>query len=56
MTRGPHLLASEDGESLGYIAEEPQGFLGILSRQMFATHRPFRAVIMDNGGIPVLWV
>jgi hypothetical protein len=50
-----HLSASEDGESLGYIAEEPKGFLGILSRQMFATHRPFRAVIMDNEGIPVLW-
>lgn len=50
-----HLSASENGESLGYIAEEPKGFLGILSRQMFATHRPFRAVIMDNEGIPVLW-
>lgn len=47
--------ASEGGESLGYIAEEPKGFLGTLSRQMFATHRPFRAVIMDNAGIPILW-
>jgi hypothetical protein len=55
VTRRPHLLASEDGESLGYIAEEPRGFLGVLSRQMLATHRPFRAVIMDNEGIPVLW-
>jgi len=55
VTRGPYLLASEDGESLGYIAEEPKGFLAILSRQMFATHRPFRAVIMDTEGTPVLW-
>ncbi|KAF8969932.1 Scramblase-domain-containing protein [Flammula alnicola] len=45
-----------DGEPLGYIAEEPRGFLGTLSRQAFATHRPFKAVIMDKEGLPVLWV
>ncbi|KDR81480.1 hypothetical protein GALMADRAFT_221345 [Galerina marginata CBS 339.88] len=29
------------------MAKEPMGFLGRLSRQAFATHRPFRAVILD---------
>lgn len=47
---------SEEGDSLGYIAEDPKGFLGTLSRQFLATHRPFRAVIMDNEGNPVLFV
>jgi hypothetical protein len=46
----------EDGEPLGYIAESSTGFLGTLSRQFLATHRPFRAVIMDNEGKPVLFV
>ncbi len=49
------VAGSVDGELLGYIAEEPKGFWGILSRQAFATHRPFRAVIMDKEGSPVLW-
>lgn len=26
------------------------------SRQIFRTHRPFRAIIMDKDGTPVLWV
>ncbi|CAA7267900.1 unnamed protein product [Cyclocybe aegerita] len=51
-----YTISGENGEPLGYIAEEPRGFLGTLSRQAFATHRPFRAVIMDNEGLPVLWV
>ena len=46
----------EDGEPLGYIAEDPKGFFGTLSRQLLATHRPFRAVIMDKEGNPVLFV
>lgn len=41
---------------LGFIAEEPRGLLASLSRQIFRTHRPFRAVIMDREGTPVLWV
>lgn len=48
-------LGGADGEPLGYIAEEPKGFWGTLSRQAFSTHRPFRAVIMDKEGVPVLW-
>ena len=27
-----------------------------MARQAFATHRPFRAIIMDAEGSPVLWV
>lgn len=41
---------------LGFIAEEPRGLLASFSRQIFRTHRPFRAVIMDREGTPVLWV
>ncbi|KAF9262167.1 Scramblase-domain-containing protein [Marasmius fiardii PR-910] len=44
-----------DGTPLGFIAEEPGGFLSTLSRQVFATHRPFRALIMDTEGNPILW-
>jgi len=47
---------SESGQPLGYIAEEPKGFLAVLSRQAFATHRPFRAVIMDVEGSPIMWI
>jgi len=50
------VTGSEEGEPLGFIAEEPRGFLGSLSRQVFSTHRPFRAVIMDKEGQPILWV
>jgi len=46
----------ENGETLGYIAEDSKGFLSTLSRQFLATHRPFRAVILDNEGNPVLFV
>ena len=49
-------LDNESGEPLGYIAEEPRGFLSMFSRQLFRTHRPFRAVIMDHHGSPILWV
>jgi hypothetical protein len=46
----------EEGEPLGYVAEDSKGFFGTLSRQFFASHRPFRAVILDNEGNPVLFV
>ena len=41
---------------MGYIAEEEGGFTSTIFRQLFRTHRPFRAVIMDNEGTPILWV
>jgi len=52
----PTRAGSESGVPLGYIAEEPRGFLGTISRQILATHRPFTAVVMDQQGMPILWV
>lgn len=50
------VIGNEGGDVLGYIAEEQRSFLSIVSRQLFRTHRPFRATIMDQQGAPVLWV
>ncbi|KIK06592.1 hypothetical protein K443DRAFT_265631 [Laccaria amethystina LaAM-08-1] len=47
-------ICNETGEPLGFIVEEPRGLLGVVTRQAFATHRPFRAVIMDLRGSPIL--
>jgi hypothetical protein len=47
---------NEEGQPLGFIAEEDRGFYGTISRQAFATHRPFRAVVLDGSGSPILWV
>jgi hypothetical protein len=47
------LLANVDGEPLGYIAEEASS---VFSRQILRTHRPFRAVVMDASGTPILSV
>ena len=49
-------IASLDGTPLGYIAEADAGMSSALTRQLLRTHRPFHAVIMDNDGIPVLWL
>lgn len=49
-------IANDVGETLGFIAEEPRGFLTSVFRQILRTHRPFRAVIMDRDGTPILWV
>lgn len=38
------------------MAEEGQGFLTTLQRQFMRTHRPFRSVVMDREGVPVLFV
>jgi len=51
-----YVVSNEVGEVLGFIAEEPRGILASFSRQIFRTHRPFRAVIMDREGTPVLWI
>lgn len=51
-----YTISNEEGEPLGFIAEEDRGFLGVVSRQAFATHRPFRAVILDASGSPILWL
>ncbi|KAI0273657.1 Scramblase-domain-containing protein, partial [Gloeopeniophorella convolvens] len=51
-----YVISNEAGEPLGFIAEEPRGLLASFSRQLFRTHRPFRAVIMDRDGTPILWI
>ncbi|KAI0341753.1 Scramblase-domain-containing protein [Trametopsis cervina] len=51
-----YAISNEEGEALGYIAEEPKGILSMFARQMFRTHRPFRALVMDQSGSPILWL
>jgi hypothetical protein len=38
------------------LAEEEQSFTSTLTRQFLRTHRPFRAIVMDKTGKPILWV
>ncbi|CDO72866.1 hypothetical protein BN946_scf185002.g51 [Trametes cinnabarina] len=51
-----YVITNEVGDTLGYIAEEPRGLLSTFSRQIFRTHRPFRAIVMDAAGSPILWL
>ncbi|KAL4065461.1 Scramblase-domain-containing protein [Scleroderma citrinum] len=51
-----YVISNVAGEALGYIVEEPRGLLSMFSRQFFRTHRPFRALVMDLDGSPILWV
>lgn len=37
-----YAIMTVQGEHVGYLAEEDQGMLGTLSRQVLRTHRPFR--------------
>jgi hypothetical protein len=41
------------GQPVGYITEEAGSWF---ARQLFGTRRPFRALIMDPDGSPLLWV
>ncbi|KII88665.1 hypothetical protein PLICRDRAFT_110168 [Plicaturopsis crispa FD-325 SS-3] len=51
-----YVISNEEGETLGYIAEEPRSLLSIFTRQVLHTHRPFRALVMDLHGDPILWL
>ncbi|OCF35219.1 hypothetical protein I317_02265 [Kwoniella heveanensis CBS 569] len=51
-----YAIHSPDGQHVGFLAEEEQSFLSAISRQALRTHRPFRAVVMDRYGKPVLWI
>lgn len=51
-----YAISDIEGQPLGYIVEEHRGFLSVFSRQLFRTHRPFNAVVMDLDGEPILWV
>ncbi|KAJ3728712.1 Scramblase-domain-containing protein [Lentinula raphanica] len=49
-------ITNPAGEQVGFIAEEPGGFLSSFNRQILSTHRPFKALVMDPSGTPILWV
>lgn len=51
-----YAINTTEGEVLGYIAEEQRSFLSVMSRQVLRTHRPFRALILDAEGSPILWL
>ncbi|KAI0050899.1 Scramblase-domain-containing protein [Auriscalpium vulgare] len=51
-----YVISNENGDTMGFIAEEPRGFLQAFGRQIFRTHRPFRAIVMDSHGTPILWI
>ncbi|WRT69687.1 uncharacterized protein IL334_006677 [Kwoniella shivajii] len=51
-----YAIHSPDGQHVGFLAEEEQTIISAISRQALRTHRPFRAVIMDKHGKPILWV
>ncbi|KAH7107774.1 Scramblase-domain-containing protein [Auriculariales sp. MPI-PUGE-AT-0066] len=51
-----YAINTADGQVVGYILEEPRGILSTLSRQLFRTHRPFRALVLDPDGAPILWL
>jgi len=50
-----YIISNESGEPIGYIAEEQRGLLSVISREIFSTRRPFRAVLLDTSGSPILW-
>ncbi|KAF5391829.1 hypothetical protein D9757_001799 [Collybiopsis confluens] len=49
-------ISNSAGEQVGFIAEEPGGFLSSFNRQILSTHRPFKALVMDPSGTPILFV
>ncbi|KIR39388.1 hypothetical protein I307_01265 [Cryptococcus deuterogattii 99/473] len=51
-----YAIHSPDGQLVGFLAEQEQGILSTISRQALRTHRPFRSVVMDRYGKPVLWI
>ncbi|KAH8106761.1 Scramblase-domain-containing protein [Cristinia sonorae] len=51
-----YVISNDREETLGFIAEEPRGFFAAFNRQILRTHRPFRALVMDSAGSPILWL
>ncbi|EPY49708.1 phospholipid scramblase [Schizosaccharomyces cryophilus OY26] len=50
-----YVILNHQGQHLGYIAEKGHtSFLSSMSRQLFRTHRPFVADVMDVHGNPIL--
>ncbi|MBI5881965.1 MAG: scramblase [Elusimicrobia bacterium] len=55
-TRNKYEVLSENGEPLGFVAEEGTGFLQFLKRMLLRRHRPFVITIFDKEGKPALRV
>ncbi|WVN86825.1 uncharacterized protein L203_101998 [Cryptococcus depauperatus CBS 7841] len=51
-----YAIHSSDGQHVGFLAEEEQGIFSTMNRQILRTHRPFRSLVMDRFGKPVLWI
>ncbi|KAK4688541.1 hypothetical protein P7C73_g1563, partial [Tremellales sp. Uapishka_1] len=51
-----YAIMTPEGENVGYLAEEERSIISAVSRQTLRTHRPFRSVVMDKTGTPVLWI
>ncbi|KIP08158.1 hypothetical protein PHLGIDRAFT_104733 [Phlebiopsis gigantea 11061_1 CR5-6] len=51
-----YVITNPQEEVLGYIAEESRSTFSMLGRQILRTHRPFRALVMDRFGSPILWL
>ncbi|KAF9999451.1 hypothetical protein BGZ80_002465 [Entomortierella chlamydospora] len=49
-----YAIVDPSGTSIGYIAEEDTTFVKAMSRQVFRTHRPFKASVLDLEGNEVL--
>jgi uncharacterized protein YxjI len=53
-TKNNYSITTESGEEIGYIVEEGSGFLKILRRFFFRSHRPFEITVLNKEGHRVL--
>lgn len=51
-----YAIMNQNGEHVGFIAEQQRSLLWNIGRQLMRTHRPVRALVMDTQGFPLLWV
>ncbi|ORX37703.1 Scramblase-domain-containing protein [Kockovaella imperatae] len=51
-----YAIQTTEGELVGFLVEEEQSIVSTMTRQFLRTHRPFRAIIMDRHGNPILWI
>ncbi|KAF9174849.1 hypothetical protein BGX21_001532 [Mortierella sp. AD011] len=49
-----YAIVDPSGTPIGYIAEEDTTFVKAMSRQVFRTHRPFKASVLDLEGNEIL--
>ncbi len=53
-TRNKYVIESEEGQSLGFAAEQQKGFLGFFMRQFLGHWRTFEMFVFDNNRQVVL--